>query len=140
MHWRRVGTLFSSSGDNTGTDPRAALWAPMPVYNSTEQRWNLFYVAYRSKPNVPPAWYLNYDGELVRAVSQVKGREGIDGPYRDAGIVMRPGPGSDNWEGSGRALVHLLRLLGHGKSAALLAGGIGVRTGTCRSVGALQLS
>ncbi|HEY5382504.1 MAG TPA: hypothetical protein VIJ65_09625 [Acidobacteriaceae bacterium] len=99
MHWRRVGTVFSSTGDNTGADPRAALWAPMPVYNSAERRWNLFYVAYRSKPNVPPAWYLNYDGELVRAVSQVKGREGIDGPYRDAGIVMRTGPGSDKWEG-----------------------------------------
>jgi hypothetical protein len=99
IHWRRVGTLFSSTGDNTGTDPRAALWAPMPIYNSAEQRWNLFYVAYRSKPNVPPAWYINYDGELIRAVSQVQGREGIDGPYRDAGVVMRPGPSSDRWEG-----------------------------------------
>lgn len=99
IHWHRVGTMFQSTGDNTGGDPRAALWAPMPVYNSTEQRWNLFYVAYRSKPNVPPAWYINYDGELLRAVSQVRGRGGIDGPYRDAGVVMRPGPGSDGWEG-----------------------------------------
>jgi hypothetical protein len=99
IHWRRVGTIFSSTGDYTGTDPRAALWAPMPIYNSSDQRWNLFYVAYRSKPNVPPAWYVNYDGELVRAVSQMKGREGIDGPYRDAGVIMRLEPGSDKWEG-----------------------------------------
>jgi hypothetical protein len=99
IHWRRVDTIFSSTGDNTGTDRRAALWAPMPIYNSADQRWNLFYVAYRSKPNVPPAWYINYDGVLIRAVSQVRGREGIDGPYRDAGIVMRPGPSSDRWEG-----------------------------------------
>lgn len=99
IHWRRVATIFSSTGDNSGTDPRAALWAPMPIYDSADQRWNLFYVAYRSKPNVPPAWYINYDGELIRAVSQVKGREGIDGPYRDVGVVMRPGPGSDRWEG-----------------------------------------
>lgn len=99
IDWRRVSTIFSSTGDKTGTDPRAALWAPMPVYNSADQRWNLFYVAYRSRPNVPPAWYINYDGELLRAVSQVRGREGIDGPYRDRGVVMRPGPGSDRWEG-----------------------------------------
>ena len=99
IHWRRVGTIFSSTGDNTGTDPRAALWAPMPIYNSADQRWNLFYVAYRSKPNVPPAWYLNYDGELLRAFSLARGPKGIDGPYRDAGVVMRPGPGSDSWEG-----------------------------------------
>jgi hypothetical protein len=99
IHWRRLGTIFNSTGDYTGTDPRAALWAPMPIYNSVDQRWNLFYVAYRSKPNVPPAWYVNYDGELVRAVSQKKGRAGIDGPYRDAGIIMRLGPSSDKWEG-----------------------------------------
>lgn len=99
VHWHRVGTVFSSTGDQTGTDPRAALWAPMPVYNSSEQRWNLFYVAYRSKPNVLPAWYINYDGELVRAVSQTKGRPGIDGPYRDADVILRPGAGSDKWEG-----------------------------------------
>lgn len=99
IEWRRVATIFSSTGDNTGTDPRAALWAPMPVYNTTDQRWNLFYVAYRSRPNVPPAWYINYDGELLRAVSQVRGREGIDGPYRDADVVLRSGSGSDRWEG-----------------------------------------
>ncbi|HEY4357331.1 MAG TPA: hypothetical protein VGN16_16390 [Acidobacteriaceae bacterium] len=99
IHWHRVGTLFTSTSDFTGNDPRAALWAPMPIYNSAARRWNLFYVSYRAKPNAPPAWYLNYDGELVRAVSQVQGRAGIDGPYHDAGVIMRPGPDSDPWEG-----------------------------------------
>lgn len=99
VHWHRVRTVFASTGDNSGDDPRAALWAPMPVYNSAEQRWNLFYVAYRSKPNVPPAWYLNYDGKLMRAVSEVEGRAGIDGPYRDAGVILRPETGADRWEG-----------------------------------------
>jgi len=99
IHWHRVGTIFRSTGDHTGKDPRAALWAPMPIYDRTNGEWDLFYVAYRSKSNVPPAWYENYDGKLIRAVSQVKGRWGIDGPYRDAGVIMRPGPGSDKWEG-----------------------------------------
>lgn len=99
MHWRRVRTIFSSTDDFTGKDPRASLWAPMPIYNRAERRWNLFYIAYRSKPNVPPAWYGNYDGESVRAVSQVKGVLGIDGPYKDAGVVLHPGQDSDKWEG-----------------------------------------
>lgn len=99
IHWHRVGTIFNSTGDRTGKDPRAALWAPMPIYDRANGVWDLFYVAYRSKPNEPPAWYDNYDGELVRAVSQVKGPSGIDGPYRDADVIMRPGPASDKWEG-----------------------------------------
>ena len=35
-HWTRVATLFSSSGDTTGKDRRAALWAAMPVFNPDE--------------------------------------------------------------------------------------------------------
>ena len=33
VHWKRQATLYESSGDFTGTDPRAALWSPMPVYD-----------------------------------------------------------------------------------------------------------
>jgi hypothetical protein len=99
IHWRRVRTIFYSTGDYTGNDPRASLWAPMPIYDRVDRRWNLFYIAYRSKPDVPPAWYGNYDGESVRSISQVKGRMGIDGPYQNAGEVLRPGPDSDKWEG-----------------------------------------
>src|SRR5919199_331988 len=45
---RRPSTLLESSGDYTGTDPRAALWSPMPVYDEQNERWKLFYVAYRA--------------------------------------------------------------------------------------------
>jgi hypothetical protein len=98
-HWTRAGTLFASSGDNTGQDRRAALWAAMPVYDADRGAWNLFYVAYRSKPDTPTAWYANYDGEIVRAVSQTKGRGGIGGPYADADMILSPGGNSDSWEG-----------------------------------------
>ncbi len=37
-HWKRVATLFASSGDFTGKDPRASLWGPMPVYNAGAAR------------------------------------------------------------------------------------------------------
>lgn len=99
IHWKRAATLFTSSGDHTGADPRASLWAPMPVYNRREGRWNLFYVAYRSKPDTKTQWFGNYDGTLWRAVSEFKGSKGLGGPYRDAGIILQPGKESEAWEG-----------------------------------------
>lgn len=91
--WKREDTLYESSGDPTGKDPRAALWAPMPVFNEKENNWNLFYVAYRA-PVGPDSWH----GRLWRATSKTPGRAGIGGPYQDAGIIMEPGPQSDPWE------------------------------------------
>ena len=44
--WTRVATLYNSSGNFDGTDPRAALWAPMPATEDPlGERWSLFYVA-----------------------------------------------------------------------------------------------
>jgi hypothetical protein len=97
--WRRVGTLGESSGDYTGADPRAALWSPIPVYDPAQAVWNLFYVAYRAAPSTDAAWLENFDGRIWRAVSAMGGLGGIDGPYRDVGIVLSPGPDADPWEG-----------------------------------------
>jgi len=99
IKWQRISTLYESSGNFTGEDPRAALWAPMPYYNEKEGRWNLFYTAYRCKPNDPTGWYANYEGKIWRAVSTVDGYDGLDGPYEDVGIVLQPGPDSGPWEG-----------------------------------------
>lgn len=99
LHWTRRSTLFESSGDFTGKDPRAALWSPMPVFDDQEGRWNLFYVAYHCAPDTSKAWLTNHQGRIWRAVSKVKGIEGIDGPYQDVGIVLQPGRESDAWEG-----------------------------------------
>lgn len=95
VHWTRGTTLYQSSGDTTGTDPRAALWSPIPVYDSQSGHWNLFYVAYYAKP----PQYSNFNGRIWRAVSTIPGPNGITGPYKDAGIVMQPGPQSADWEG-----------------------------------------
>jgi len=99
IKWQRISTLYESSGNFTGEDPRAALWAPMPYYNEKEGRWNLFYTAYRCKPNDPTGWYENYEGKIWRAVSTVPGYDGLDGPYEDVGIALQPGPDSGPWEG-----------------------------------------
>lgn len=99
IHWKRGATLFESSGDFTGKDPRAALWSPMPIYDEMEHRWNLFYVAYHCAPDTAKEWLTNHEGRIWRAVSRVKGRQGIGGPYVDVGIVLQRGKDSDPWEG-----------------------------------------
>ena len=58
--WTRIATLFESSGDFTGRDPRAALWSPMPVYDNEAGRWNLFYVAYQAAPDTNREWRTNF--------------------------------------------------------------------------------
>lgn len=99
VHWMRSATLYESSGDFTGNDPRAALWSPMPVYDSDSQRWNLFYVAYQASPDTMHEWLTNHEGRIWRAISETPGLDGIDGPYRDTGIVLERGKNSDPWEG-----------------------------------------
>jgi hypothetical protein len=99
VHWTRVSTLYESSGEFQGTDPRASFWSPLPVYDEGERRWNLFYVAYRAEPNTPRQFRMNEEGRIWRAVSTNAGPNGIGGPYRDVGIVLEPGPASEPWEG-----------------------------------------
>jgi hypothetical protein len=97
--WKRVSTLYESSGNFDGTDPRAALWAPMPVFNYKDDHWELFYVAYRSQPDTAEKWLINFEGRIWRAVSTRPGVDGIGGPYKDVGVVLEPGKDSDPWEG-----------------------------------------
>src|SRR5262249_20894954 len=51
LEWKRETTVAESSGEFEGKDPRAALWSPLPVWDAGGDRWNLFYVAYRSAPS-----------------------------------------------------------------------------------------
>jgi hypothetical protein len=99
IHWKRISTLFASSGDFTGKDPRAALWGPMPIYNTQEGRWNLIYVAYRAAPDTKTEMRSNYEGRIWRAVSKQKGYSGIAGPYEDVGVILQPDAQSQAWEG-----------------------------------------
>ncbi len=99
VHWKRISTLYESSGEFAGQDPRAALWGPMFVYDNQSQVWDLVYVAYRCAPNTKTEWRNNYEGAIWLAVSKVKGPTGIDGPYADAGVILRPDAGSQPWEG-----------------------------------------
>jgi hypothetical protein len=97
--WKRLGTLYESSGNFDGTDIRAALFAPMPIYNEKDGRWDLFYSSARCQPNTPTEWLNNYEMRIWRAVSKTPGRDGFGGPYEDVGVILQPGKESGKWEG-----------------------------------------
>lgn len=97
LSWRRVGTLYETDGRITPGDNRFSLWAPMAVFNDYENRWNLFYIAYR--PGNGEREGLHMNGHVWRAVSVTSGRSGIGGPYRDESIMMQPDAASQPWEG-----------------------------------------
>src|SRR4051812_11621141 len=95
----RQSTLFESSGDFTGADPRAALFLPIAVFDEQLNRWTLFYSAFRSAPNRKDAWLINHNGRIMRALSQTIGRGGIAGPYQDVDVALQPDANSQPWEG-----------------------------------------
>jgi hypothetical protein len=85
---------YESSGNYKCTDPRAALWGPMPFYDEPSTTWFLVYVAYRyfllalllilvikilllflhrCAPNNSSGWYGNYDGTIWLAKSSLTG-------------------------------------------------------------------
>lgn len=97
LAWRRESTLHETSGAIDPADRRFSLWAPMAVFNDDENRWNLFYVAYR--PGQGEREGLHMDGQIWRAASVVPGTEGIGGPYHDLAIVLQPDDASQPWEG-----------------------------------------
>jgi len=99
FNWERVATLFMSSGEFEAKDSRASLWSPVPVFDDSENRWNLFYVSYRSAPNTDSRFMLNHGGEIWRAASRIASLNGIDGPYDNVGVILQPGTDSDPWEG-----------------------------------------
>ncbi|HEY5124338.1 MAG TPA: hypothetical protein VIK14_11435 [Ignavibacteria bacterium] len=88
ISWSRDATIFESTGNFTGTDSHASLWSPMPVFDEKQNCWVLTYVCYRSKPNTAEKWFRNYDGTIALAASVVIGIKGIDGPYKEAMILM----------------------------------------------------
>jgi len=124
VDWQRIGTLLASTGDRSGTDPRAVYAGAMPKYNRQTQRWEFFCVAYRSQPDdapYPPSpgrtdpnpflfpvnvnftrnphTYYEYSGRILRFASETSGTEGIGGPYREIQTVMETGLHSQPWEG-----------------------------------------
>jgi hypothetical protein len=64
----------------------------MPIFERSQDRWDLFYVAYDTGGAT--------GGRIWRATSTIRGRGGIGGPYKDAGIILQPDAQSQAWEGA----------------------------------------
>ena len=96
--WQRTSTLYESKGVNSPDDHRSTLWTPTPIFNDREDRWNLFYVAYRGpRPEEGPLFHMA--GQIWRAVSTIPGRSGIGGPYEDVGVILKQDEHAEPWEG-----------------------------------------
>ena len=95
--WKRRATVFESAGAGHEKDFKFSIWSPMAVFNGREDRWNLFYVCYEG-PQAPNEG-THMRGKIFRAVSKTPGEAGIDGPWEDAGILMRQDSESMAWEG-----------------------------------------
>jgi hypothetical protein len=97
--WLRDTTLFVSTGDMSGQDPFAALFSPMPVFNTRRDVWELFFVAYRSAPNTAEAFLLNHAGRVLHGRSMQEGAAGLGGPYRVLETALQPDADQQEWEG-----------------------------------------
>lgn len=99
VSWSRQSTVMGSSGNFTGEDPLAALFSPMPVFNDSDDYWDLFFVAYRSAPDTGTQFLRNQKGRILRARSVEGGQSGIFGPWSIEEVVIEPGADSQSWEG-----------------------------------------
>ena len=99
INWTRKATLKQGSGDFTGKDERAPLWSPLSASDEANNRWNLFYVAYKSEPSLPTNFLGNHAGRIWGCVSAVASINGIGGPYLDKAIILQPNKYAGAWEG-----------------------------------------
>lgn len=101
INWTRQGTVLESKPGRSPKNPFSEVWTQAMIFDEKADRWTLFYIAYRGGDSARgEAFNMDYEGIARRAVSQVPGRKGIGGPYKDAGVAMAPG-GKDAalWEG-----------------------------------------
>ncbi|MGD9931182.1 MAG: hypothetical protein AB7U05_14275 [Mangrovibacterium sp.] len=100
IHWERRSTQVESISGRTPTNPRSEVWVTGVEFNTDEDAWNLFYVAYRAGDKAKGEQEeSDYAGRIWRAKSVVHGMDGIAGPYADMGIVLQPDENSQEWEG-----------------------------------------
>jgi hypothetical protein len=101
IRWTRQGTVMESKPGRSAENPLSEVWMQTVIFDRKTDRWNLFYIAYRGgSPAHGEALNMDYEGVARRAVAEVPGIKGIDGPFKDAGVAMAPG-GKDAalWEG-----------------------------------------
>lgn len=94
-NWTRGALVYNSSGKTDGSDRRASIWAPMPIFEDLSNKWLLFYVGYTCDPG-------QIDGAIYMLESAVPGVAGVSGPYVNATMILNTeglGGPPMSWEG-----------------------------------------
>jgi hypothetical protein len=96
--FQKLRVIAETNRNWEDTTHRMSPWAPNAVFDSLRNVWSVFHVAYKRKPNSSNVF--NMTGRIFRYDSQVKGMEGIGGPYMEGGwIKLDRKP--EWWEGPG---------------------------------------
>lgn len=98
LKFQKHSVIVETNRNWEDTTYRMSPWAPNAVFDSLRNVWSVFHVAYKRKTNSTNVF--NMTGKIFRYDSQVKGMEGISGPYKDGGWVNLMGK-PDWWEGPG---------------------------------------
>lgn len=96
LNFKKHQVLMETNMDWNDTTYNMAPWSPMVVYDDKAEKWNLFYVGYKRKPNATDVW--NMSGKIRRLEASVKGVEGIASKFLNQGFIDFPGS-PDKWEG-----------------------------------------
>jgi hypothetical protein len=90
--WERIKEVTPDTGRKQLfiQKPSTRKWGPILYYNEKEGKWNIYVYA---------------NGMVVRSVSLTTGYDGIEGPYEDVQVIIKPGKPedpqpSDPWEGN----------------------------------------
>jgi hypothetical protein len=98
LKFQKHSVIVETNRNWEDTTHRMSPWTPNAVFDSLRNVWSVFHVAYSRKPNSNNVF--NMTGKIFRYDSQVKGSDGIGGPYIEGGwleIDRKP----DWWEGPG---------------------------------------
>ncbi len=99
-NWQRQKTIIAGAEARTVADNQSEVWMQQALFNETENRWNLLYIAYRAgdatQGQVPD---LDHNGVVGRLRSTVPGLDGIGADYEKVDVVFEPNRESLPWEG-----------------------------------------
>lgn len=95
--FHKKGIIAETNYDWNDSTYSMSPWSPMVVFDDSLNRWSVFSVGYKRKPNATDVW--NMSGRIQRYDSSRPGRDGIAGPYEKGGWLNIAKKG-DPWEGA----------------------------------------
>lgn len=100
VNWKRQSTVVDRVPGRSHKNHRSEVWLTGVKYNDVEEAWNIFFVSYRGgNSKAGEIFGCDYEGNIWRGRSTVKGPDGIAGPYKDVEIILQPDQNSQKWEG-----------------------------------------